>query len=148
MTTTGTSTFCNITLSNSSMAPTITSQPVSRSVTAGQIASFSVANSGSAPLTYQWMKNGASISGANSSNYSTPVTPIADNDTQFSVSVRNASGTVTSSAALLTVTAPIIAPAITLQPMAQSVTAGQAATFSVAATGTAPMTYQWSSNGA
>jgi hypothetical protein len=147
MTTTGTSTFCNITLSNSSIAPTITSQPVSRSVTAGQIASFSVANRGSAPLTYQWMKNGASISGANSSNYSTPVTTIADNGTQFSVSVRNASGTVTSSAALLTVTAPIIAPAITLQPMAQSVTAGQAANFSVATTGTAPMTYQWNRNG-
>src|SRR6202030_2560062 len=57
------------------------------------------------------------------------------------------SGTTTSNSALLTVTAPIIAPAITLQPMAQSVTAGQAASFSVAATGTAPMTYQWSRNG-
>ena len=147
MTTTGSSTFCNITLSNSSMAPTITMQPVSQSVTAGQMATFSVANTGSAPLTYQWMKNGASISGANSSNYSTPVTTITDNGAQFTVSVSNASGTVTSSTALLTVTAPIIAPAITLQPTAQSVTAGQAANFSVATTGTAPMTYQWSRNG-
>jgi centrosomal CEP192-like protein/immunoglobulin I-set domain protein len=145
MTTTGTSTFCNITLSNSSMAPTITTQPVSQSVTAGQMASFWVANTGSAPLTYRWMKNGASISGANSSNYSTPVTTITDNGAQFTVSVSNASGTVTSNSALLTVTA--LAPAITLQPKAQSVTAGQAANFSVATTGTAPMTYRWNKNG-
>jgi hypothetical protein len=93
------------------------------------------------------MKNGVAISGANSSNYSTPVTTITDNGAHFSVSVSNVSGTASSNSALLTVTAPIIAPAITLQPMAQSVTAGQAATFSVAATGTAPMTYQWSRNG-
>jgi hypothetical protein len=51
MTTTGTSTLCNITLSNSSMAPSIVTQPVSQSVTAGQIANFSVATTGSAPLT-------------------------------------------------------------------------------------------------
>ena len=147
MTTTGSSTFCNITLSNSSMAPSIITQPKSQSVTAGQMATFSVATTGSTPLTYQWMKNGVSISGANSSNYSTPVTTIADNGAQFTVSVSNASGTASSNSALLTVTAPIIAPAITLQPLAQSVTVGQAATFSVAATGTAPMTYQWNRNG-
>jgi len=147
MTTTGTSTFCNITVSNWSMAPSIVTQPVSHSVTAGQIANFSVATTGSAPLTYQWMKNGVAISGANSSNYSTPVTTITDNGARFSVSVSNASGTAISNSALLTVTAPIIAPAITLQPLAQSVTAGQAATFSVATTGTAPMTFQWSRNG-
>jgi hypothetical protein len=146
MTTTGSSTMCNITLSNSSMAPSITTQPVSQSVTAAQMATFSVATTGSA-LTYQWMKNGAVIAGANSSNYSTPVTTIADNGAQFSVPVSNGSGTASSNSALLTVTAPIIAPAITLQPMAQSVTAGQTANFSVATTGTAPMTYQWSRNG-
>jgi hypothetical protein len=147
MTTPGRSTICNITLSSSSMAPSIVTQPVSQSVTAGQMANFSVATHGSVPLTYQWMKNGVAISGANAPNYSTPVTTITDNGAQFTVAVRNGSGTVTSNSALLTVTAPVIAPAITLQPMAQSVTAGQAATFSVATTGTAPMTYQWNRNG-
>jgi hypothetical protein len=145
MTTPGSSTICNITMSNSSMAPSITTQPMSQSVTAGQAANFSVATHGTA-VTYQWMKNGVAISGANSSNYSTPVTTIADNGEQFTVSVSNGSGAVTSNSALLTVTAPVIAPAITLQPMAQSVTAGQPATFSVATTGTAPMTYQWTRN--
>jgi hypothetical protein len=147
MTTFGSSTICNVTLSNSSVAPSVTTQPVNVSVTAGQMAAFSVATTGSAPLTYQWMKNGAAITGANSSNYSTPVTTSADNGAQFSVSVRNSSGSVTSRPALLSVTAPVTAPVITLQPRAQSVTAGQAATFSVATTGAAPMTYQWSRNG-
>ena len=147
MTYPGSSTMCNITLSNSSMAPSIVTQPVSQSVTAGQMAIFSVATNGSAPLTYQWMKNGVAISGANSSNYSTPVTAITDNGAHFTVSVSNASGTASSNSALLTVTAPVIAPAITLQPLAQSVTAGQVATFSVATTGTAPMMFQWSRNG-
>jgi hypothetical protein len=146
MTTPGSSTMCNVTLSNSSSAPSITTQPMNQSVTAGRIANFSVATTGSA-VTYQWMKNGVAISGANSSNYSTPVTTITDNGAQFTVSVSNTSGTVTSKSALLTVTAAVIAPAITLQPMAQSVTAGQPATFSVATAGTAPMTYQWSRNG-
>jgi len=51
---------------NHSTAPTITSQPVSQNVTAGEAATFAVAASGTGPLTYQWQKNGADISGANS----------------------------------------------------------------------------------
>ena len=41
----------------------------------------------------------------------------------------------------------VAAPSITTQPASQTVTAGQTATFTVAATGTAPMTYQWKMNG-
>jgi len=40
------------------------------------------------------------------------------------------------------------APAITQQPASAAVTAGQAATFSVMATGTAPLSYQWYMNSA
>ncbi len=39
------------------------------------------------------------------------------------------------------------APYITAQPANQTVTVGQAATFSVTATGTAPLTYQWKKGG-
>jgi hypothetical protein len=39
------------------------------------------------------------------------------------------------------------APAITSQPASQTVTPGQAAIFSVTATGTPPLTYQWQKNG-
>jgi hypothetical protein len=38
---------------------------------------------------------------------------------------------------------PAVLPAITEQPTAQSVTAGQSASFFVTAAGTAPLTYQW-----
>jgi hypothetical protein len=44
-------------------------------------------------------------------------------------------------------TAPAVAPAITTAPGSQSVSVGQTATFSVVATGTAPLSYQWQENG-
>jgi hypothetical protein len=43
-------------------------------------------------------------------------------------------------------TSQAVAPTITTQPANQSVTAGQNATFTVAATGTAPLAYQWRKN--
>ena len=89
----------------SSTAPTISSQPSSKTVTAGQTASFSVTASGTAPLNYQWKKNGAAISGATAASYTTPATTSADSGAQFSVVVNNASGSVTSNLATLTVTA-------------------------------------------
>jgi Bacterial Ig domain/Putative Ig domain/Immunoglobulin domain/Immunoglobulin I-set domain len=128
------------------VVPSITSQPASQSVTAGQSATFSVAASGAAPLTYQWKKNSAAISGANSSSYTTPATTSSDSGAQFTVVVSNAAGSATSSPAVLTVSTAPVAPAITAQPASQTVTVGQTATFSVAATGAAPLTYQWKKN--
>jgi len=145
MTTPGANTVCNVAVSAIPVAPSISTQPASVSVTVGHIATFSVASHGTSPMTYQWQKNGAIISGATSSNYSTPVTSMSDNNEQFTVVISNTAGTITSNSALLTVTA--IAPSITAQPLAQSVTVGQSATLSVASTGTAPMIYQWSRNG-
>jgi hypothetical protein len=56
MTAPGTTNVCNITLSTTATSLAITNQPSSRAVAAGQIASFSIATTGTAPLTYQWMK--------------------------------------------------------------------------------------------
>jgi Abnormal spindle-like microcephaly-assoc'd, ASPM-SPD-2-Hydin/Immunoglobulin domain len=125
--------------------PSITTQPVSQTVTAGQTATFLVAATGTAPLRYQWKKNGKSITGATYASYTTPVTKTSDSGAQFTVVVSNSVGTVTSSAAVLTVNTP---PSITTQPVSQTVTAGQTATFLVTATGTAPLSYQWQENGA
>jgi len=129
-------------------APSITAQPTSKTVTAGQSATFAVTATGSAPLSYQWQKNGTAISGATSTSYTTPAETIADNGAQFSAVVSNTVGSVTSSAATLTVNAASVAPSITAQPANQTITAGQTATFSVAATGTAPLSYEWQKNGA
>jgi hypothetical protein len=86
-----------------SIAPAITSQPASQTVAPGQTAIFSVTATGTPPPTYQWQKNGANITGATSSSYTTPPTTTADSGEQFSVVVSNAVGNVTSSAATLTV---------------------------------------------
>ena len=131
----------------SATAPSITTQPEKISVLAGKTATFSVVAAGSAPLTYQWKKNGADIPGATSNPYTTPESTLADDGAEFSVVVSNSAGTVTSDKATLTVTAVAVAPSITSQPFAQPVTAGQTATFSVEATGTAPLRYQWKKNG-
>jgi hypothetical protein len=86
-------------------APSISTQPASQIVTAGQTATFTVTSSGAAPLSYLWSKNGTAISGATSSAFTTPVTTSADSGSQYTVAVSNSNGTVTSSAAALTVQA-------------------------------------------
>jgi hypothetical protein len=129
---------------NVNVPPSITTQPANKTVTAGQSASFSVAATGTATLTYQWSKNGSAVTGATAASYTTPATVATDNGAQFAVTVSNGFGSVTSSAATLTVNTP---PSITTQPSNQTVTAGQTATFSVAATGSGTLTYQWLKNG-
>ncbi|HEV3027664.1 MAG TPA: immunoglobulin domain-containing protein, partial [Planctomycetota bacterium] len=84
-------------------APVVTSEPSSRTVTVGQTATFSVGASGTAPLGYQWEKNGVAIPGATGASYTTPPTALADSGELFRVVVSNSVGSVTSSSALLTV---------------------------------------------
>ncbi len=123
-------------------APVIVVQPPSTSVTLGQTATFAVTATGSTPLGFQWNKNGTAISGATGATYVTPATTAADNNAQFTVKVTNALGSVTSSAATLTVV-PAAAIAITTQPANQTAYVGQTATYSVVATGSPTLTYQW-----
>ena len=134
-----------LTVSDTAMAPAITSQPADQSAITGQTATFSVTATGTS-ISYQWQKNGTNITGATSSSYTTPAASMADSGARYSVSVSNSLGSITSSNATLTVTAAVVAPAITTQPAAQTVADGQAATFSVTATGTSPG-YQWKKNG-
>src|SRR5881409_1886790 len=136
-----------LTVNAAPVAPSILTQPSSQTVTAGQTASFTVAATGTAPLSYQWNKNGTAITGATSSSYTTPATTNSDSGAQFTVVVSNTAGNVTSNAATLTVNAAPVAPSILTQPSSQTVTAGQTASFTVAATGTAPLSYQWNKNG-
>jgi invasion protein IalB len=143
-----TSAAATLTVNAAAVAPTITTQPANQTVTAGQTATFTVVATGTAPLSYQWSKNGATVSGATSSTYTTPTTTTSDSGAQFTVLVSNSAGSVTSAAATLTVNAAAVAPTITTQPANQTVTAGQTATFTVVATGTAPLSYQWQKNGA
>jgi hypothetical protein len=84
-------------------APYINTQPASQTVNAGQTATFSVVAAGTPPLSYQWQKNGADITGATSASYTTPATTAADSGEMFRVVVSNSAGKVTSNSAALTV---------------------------------------------
>ena len=140
---TATSNNATLTVTAAPMAPAITKQPEAITVTVGQTASFSVEATGTSP-NFQWKKGDSDISGANSSTYTTPAASLADSGTKYSVVVSNDLGTVTSNDASLTVT---VKPAITTQPVSQVVATGQTASFSVAATGTEPLAYQWKRDG-
>lgn len=85
--------------------PSITAQPTSATVIAGQTATFSVSAAGAAPLTYQWKMNGTAVSGATSTSYTTPATTTGNSGEQFTVTVTNSAGSITSNAAALTVNA-------------------------------------------
>ncbi len=125
------------------VAPTITQQPQNQSVNSGQTATFSVTTTGTAPLNYQWYQGTTAIGGAMSSSYTTPTTNQTNSGETFYVTVSNSAGSVTSSTATLTVNSGTTKPSITQQPQNQTVNVEQTATFSVTATGTAPLTYQW-----
>ncbi len=91
------------------VAPTISVQPVTVTVSVPATANFFVVANGTPTPTYQWqlsLDNGASfanINGAVSANYSTPATVDSDTGKQFRVVVSNSAGNVTSTPASLTI---------------------------------------------
>jgi hypothetical protein len=87
------------------VSPSIATQPANQTVTVGATATFTVTAAGTAPLSYQWQKNSADISGATASSYTTPATVAGDNGATFRVVVTNSAGNITSNSATLTVTA-------------------------------------------
>ncbi len=89
--------------------PGIINQPVGRSLMAGQPAAFSVTVSGGGALSYQWLKNGGEVGGANQASYTIASTRLADAGS-YRVRVSNASGSVLSDTAMLEVTSPDAVP--------------------------------------
>ncbi len=127
--------------------PTITGHPQNRVATVGTSTSFSVTASGTAPISYQWVRNGVDVPGATSSTLSFASVQLSDAGT-YRVRVTNPGGSVISESASLTVNPAVIPlPTITGQPRSKEVAVGAATFFGVAATGAAPITYQWERNG-
>jgi hypothetical protein len=83
-----------------SAPPQITGQPVDHTVSAGDFASFSVVVSVTSGVTFQWAFNDADIAGATGDSLLLPAVSAA-NVGQYSVTVTNSAGTVTSSSATL-----------------------------------------------
>jgi glucose/arabinose dehydrogenase len=123
--------------STTSQAPQITAQPADRTVSVGQSATFTVGASGTAPLQYQWRRNGANISGATGTSYTLASAALSDNGATFDVVVTNSFGTATSNAATLTVTANSTPSAVITSPANNTLySAGDTITYS--GTGTDP----------
>lgn len=129
-------------------APSIAAQPQSLTVLPGQSASFSVSAGGSAPFNYQWYYNTSTLL-TNATGATLTLTNIQPaNAGVYSVWVSNFVGLAVSSNALLSVNTNPVAPSFTAQPASQIVLAGTSASFSATVAGTAPISFQWSKNGA
>jgi hypothetical protein len=129
----------------SSLPPSVLANPQSQTVTVGANVSFSALAAGTPPLNYQWQLNGSSLPGATSTTLALTNVQPAQAGT-YAVRVTNLYGSTISSNALLTVVA--VPPTIALQPSSRTNLAGTTATFTLTATGTAPLDYRWQKNGA
>ncbi len=132
---------------SSTAVPTITTQPVSQAVVEGASVTLSVVASGSSTLAYQWRKGGVAINSVTAATVIIAAVSAADAG-DYDVVVSSADGSVTSAVATLTVSTATGAPTIGTQPVAQSVNTGASATFSVVASGTGTLAYQWYQDGA
>ena len=134
------------------VAPAITTQPSSVSVASGANTTFTVVATGTPTPTLKWQRstdgvnfsdlaNGAPYSGVTTATLTVSSVTLAMATNKFRAIATN--GTLpdaTSTAATLTVTQ---APSIVTQPINQPVVVGTAATFTIAATGSGTLTYQW-----
>jgi len=130
------------------VAPALAAQPQGATNSAGSTVTFSAAATGTAPLRFQWRRDGLPLAeGGNIAGAWTAVLTLANvggaEAGGYSLVVANQYGSVTSAVATLTVIDPVIA----VQPLSQIGQGGQSLTLSVTAAGTAPLGYQWSKDG-
>jgi hypothetical protein len=122
--------------------PTIVQQPQSRTAVAYTDVFFSVLAGGEGPFTYRWRFNGMLIAGGTNSVLALPnVQP--NQAGNYSVEVFNPVASVMSSNAVLTLLLPA---SIVQQPQSTNVAPGANVTFTVVATSSTPITYQWRFN--
>jgi hypothetical protein len=124
-----------------SAAPVITTPPASVTVNVGDLINLSVVATGYPAPTYQWFRGGVEIAGATGPSY-TIATAATANAGSYTVTATNSLGSDTSATPAV-VTVNVVLPAITAHPAAATATIGGAASFSVTATGSAPLSYQW-----
>ena len=146
-----------LTLEVAGTAPTVTRQPQSLTVLVGDRATLSVAGDGYAPPTVQWqMRSFAdaflgrpwlNIAGATGTSYTTPALTLADHPTYYRALLINASGTVASDVATVSVVQQLAPPVIVGQPGSLNVNVGGTAVFAATASGAGPLSYQWRRNG-
>jgi photosystem II stability/assembly factor-like uncharacterized protein len=129
-----------------SVAPSISTQPVGLTASVGQTVTLAVAANGTGPLTYQWRRSGSVIPSTDS-----PILTLSNvqpaNAGDYTVTVSNSAGSVTSNVAGLVVTPVPGTPVITASPGNRSVALGATATFTATVTGNPAPQCQWIRNG-
>jgi hypothetical protein len=125
-------------------APVLLAQPRSATTVEGETVTLSVSATGDG-LTYQWRKDDTAIAGATATTLELKSVRVSDTGS-YSVVISNVGGSVTTEAAIVTVTPRIVAPVVASPPASTSIAAGTKVTLSATATGTAPLTYQWFRN--
>jgi hypothetical protein len=88
------------------LPPNITAGPASRTVLAGENVMFTVSAVGTAPMGYQWRRNGSPLNGQNASALNLSAVTLSDAG-GYSVVITNRAGGATSGAAMLTVNSPV-----------------------------------------
>ncbi|MEM7261729.1 MAG: LamG-like jellyroll fold domain-containing protein, partial [Planctomycetota bacterium] len=123
--------------------PNFTTQPSSQTVCPGTTIVFTVAADGTAPISFQWRKDGVDLAGE--TNASLVVSPVSAPDAgTYDVVANNGCGTTNSAAATLTVNTPASA---TVAGPAGGACDGDRVTLTASTLGTAPITVQWRKNG-
>ena len=139
-----TSNPATLTVGSAFVAPAISTQPTAVAAVVGGTARFAVIAGGSAPLAYQWRKDGVSVPGATGDAFSLAGVKTSDAG-NYTVVVSNPAGADTSSVARLDVATTLV---VITPPADQTVPLGAGATFSVVVSGgVGPSTYQWRRNG-
>lgn len=134
----------NVVLSGvAQLTPSITTQPLAKTVSPGAAVTFTVVATGTKTLTYQWRKDTQNITGATAASYT--IAHAAETDEgSYDVVVSNPAGSKASDAVDLSVNDPVTFAV----PLAgQSAAVGSTITFTAAPSGTGPFTYQWRKNG-
>lgn len=130
--------------------PIITLNPSNQNVNIGESVSFNISATGK-NLFYQWQKlvnsSWVGVANGNSSSYIINSAAASDNNTIYRCVVSNSAGSVNSNSATIFVDTTPKQPAITSNPSNLNISVGQQASFSVTATGTTPLVYQWRKNG-
>jgi len=128
-------------------APQVVDQPLSQTAAAGASATFTISYAGGSVSEIQWYKDGLVLPGATTASYTIAAAQTSDEGSYSALlSYGSNGGTVLSLPGHLSVSAPL-PPAIAVQPIGQTVNLGGNISFSVAASGLGPLTYQWFFNG-
>lgn len=118
----------------------VTQQPANLNVRPGENALFTTTAKGISPITFQWRFNGVILPDETNATL-TVLNAQSAQVGSYDVVVANSYGLITSQSASLGI---LINPAITVQPLSQSVVVGGSVTFSVAVTGSpTPYTFEW-----